>query len=77
MFRVMFTTFLLFVQCLMFKRENFRNWASTDDNISFGISLQQEIAAVGDSAVLVYREETKLEDVTREGIAAAMKLGIK
>ncbi len=39
--------------------------------------LQQEIAAAGDAAVLVYREETKPEDVTREGIAAAMKLGIK
>jgi hypothetical protein len=27
--------------------------------------------------VLVYRKETKLEDVTREGVAAAMKMGIK
>ena len=39
--------------------------------------FQQEIAAAGDLAVLVYREETKPEDVTREGIAAAMKMGIK
>jgi hypothetical protein len=43
----------------------------------FGTLFQQEIAAAGDSAMLVYREETKPDDVTREGIAAAMKLGIK
>jgi hypothetical protein len=41
------------------------------------VCIQQEIAAAGDTAVLVYREETKPEDVTREGIAAAMKQGIK
>lgn len=39
--------------------------------------MQQEIAAAGDTAVLVYREETKPEDVTPEGVTAAMKLGIK
>ncbi len=41
------------------------------------VCIQQEIAAARDAAVLVYREETKPEDVTREGIAAAMKQGIK
>ncbi len=39
--------------------------------------MQQEIIAAGDAAVLVYREETSTEDVTPEGVAAAMKQGIK
>lgn len=41
------------------------------------ILLQQEIAAAGDTAVFVYREQTSPEDVTQEGIATAMKQGIK
>jgi hypothetical protein len=41
------------------------------------IPIQQEIAAAGDATVLVYREETSPEDVTRDGIAPAMKQGIK
>jgi hypothetical protein len=41
------------------------------------IPIQQEIAAAGDATVLVYREETSPEDVTQDGIAVAMKQGIK
>jgi hypothetical protein len=49
----------------------------TPNILLFGTLFQQDIAAAGDLAVLVYREETKPEDVTQEGIAAAMKMGIK
>lgn len=38
---------------------------------------QQEIAAAGDVALLVYREDTSHDEISREGLASAMKQGIK
>ena len=77
MFRVIFLLSLLYG--IFHSREcvNFSIKIYTPNILVFGALFQQDIAAAGDLAVLVYREETKPEDVTREGIAAAMKMGIK
>ena len=77
MFRVIFLLSLLY--CIFCSREcvHFSIKICTSNILFFGTLFQQDIAAAGDLAVLVYREETKPEDVTREGIAAAMKMGIK
>ena len=40
-------------------------------------SVQQEIAAATDAAVRKYNEDVPPEEVTREGVAAAMRASIK
>ena len=77
MFRVIFLLSLLY--CIFCSREcvHFSIKICTSNILFFGTLFHQDISAAGDLAVLVYREETKPEDVTREGIAAAMKMGIK